>query len=106
MITELENAIDAEEDIVVTLWTPFWAMPAYDMKALEDPEGAFGEPEAKGFVQHRIAFFPKDAPPRHGKLQLQDYGAEAMSLKRVLERKAGNLDSFARGMSYQPGTAT
>ena len=46
MITELENAIDAEEDIVVTLWTPFWAMPAYDMKALEDPEGHFGEPEA------------------------------------------------------------
>ena len=46
MITELENAIDAEEDIVVTLWTPFWAMPAYDMKALEDPEGHFGEAEA------------------------------------------------------------
>ena len=46
MITELENAIKAEEDIVVTLWTPFWAMPAYDMKALEDPEGHFGEAEA------------------------------------------------------------
>lgn len=46
MITELENAIDAEEDIVVTLWSPFWAMPAYSMKALEDPEGHFGEPEA------------------------------------------------------------
>lgn len=46
MITELESAIDAEEDIVVTLWSPFWAMPAYSMKALEDPEGHFGEPEA------------------------------------------------------------
>ncbi|HEX7352412.1 glycine betaine ABC transporter substrate-binding protein [Brachybacterium sp.] len=46
MITELENAIAAEEDIVVTLWTPFWAMPAYSMKALEDPEGHFGEAEA------------------------------------------------------------
>ena len=46
MITELENAIDAEEDIVVTLWTPFWAMPAYSMKALEDPDGHFGEPES------------------------------------------------------------
>jgi hypothetical protein len=38
----------------------------------------------------------------HGKLQIEDYGAEAMSLKRVLERRAGNLDSFARGMSYLP----
>ena len=46
MITERENAIDAEEDIVVTLWTPFWAMPAYSMKALEDPEGHFGEAES------------------------------------------------------------
>lgn len=46
MITELESAIDAQEDIVVTLWTPFWAMPAYSMKALEDPEGHFGEAEA------------------------------------------------------------
>lgn len=46
MITELENAIDAQEDIVVTLWTPFWAMPAYSMKALEDPEGHFGDAEA------------------------------------------------------------
>ena len=66
---------------------------------------AFGEPKARGCVQHRIAFFDKEAPPRHGKLQLQDYGAESMSLKRVLEHKAGNLDSFARGMSYIPEKA-
>ena len=66
---------------------------------------AFGEPEAKGCIQHRIAFFPKDDSLRHGKLQLQDYGAEAMSLKRVLEHKAGNLESFSRGMSYIPEAA-
>src|SRR5699024_363375 len=29
MITELQNAIDSEEDIVVTLWTPFWAMSEF-----------------------------------------------------------------------------
>jgi len=46
MITELQNAIDAEEDIVVTLWSPFWAMSEFSMKALEDPEGHFGEAEA------------------------------------------------------------
>jgi len=56
MLTELGNAIDAQEDIVVTLWSPFWAMSAYDVKPLEDPEGLFGEPEAlhhlgrKGFA--------------------------------------------------------
>ncbi len=61
---------------------------------------AFGNPEARGLVQHRIAFFEKARPPVHGKLQIEDYGAESMSLKRLLENKAGNLDSFARGMSY------
>ena len=67
---------------------------------------AFGSPNAKGLIQHRIAFMEKGSPPAHGRLQIEDYGAEAMSLKRVLERKAGNLDSFARGMSYQPGVGT
>ena len=61
---------------------------------------AFGNPEAKGVVQHRVAFFEKGAVPEHGKLQIEDYGAESMSLKRILENKAGNLQSFGRGMSY------
>lgn len=61
---------------------------------------AFGDPDAKGCVQHRVAFFEKAALPKHGKLQIEDYGAESMSLKRVLENKAGNLESFGRGMSY------
>ncbi len=66
---------------------------------------AFGNPSARGCIQHRVAFFDKKAPPWHGKLQIEDYGAEAMSLKRRLEQKAGNLDSFARGMSYVPENA-
>lgn len=61
---------------------------------------AFGDPKARGCVQHRIAFFEKGVLPQHGRLQIEDYGAESMSLKRVLENKAGNLQSFNRGMSY------
>ena len=45
MLAELESAIDSEEDIVVTLWRPYWPMEEYPVKALEDPEGAMGEPE-------------------------------------------------------------
>lgn len=45
MLAELDNAISAEEDIVVTLWRPFWAYGDWDMKDLEDPEGHLGEPE-------------------------------------------------------------
>ncbi len=61
---------------------------------------AFGNPKAQGLVQHRVFFFEGGQPPRLGKLQVQDYGAECMALKRVLENKAGNLTSFNRGMSY------
>jgi glycine betaine/proline transport system substrate-binding protein len=50
MLTELDNAIAAQEDIVVTLWRPFWANDAYDVKDLEDPRGAMGDPEALHFL--------------------------------------------------------
>jgi glycine betaine/proline transport system substrate-binding protein len=45
MLAELSSAVDAEEDIVVTLWRPFWANSEFPMKDLEDPEGALGETE-------------------------------------------------------------
>ncbi len=50
MLAELESATDAEEDIVVTLWRPFWANAEYPVKDLEDPEGALGEPEGLHFL--------------------------------------------------------
>ncbi|HIE70972.1 MAG TPA: hypothetical protein EYP98_12805 [Planctomycetes bacterium] len=50
MLTELGNAVDAQEDIVVTSWRPFWANAAYGLKDLEDPQGAMGEPEALHFL--------------------------------------------------------
>ncbi len=50
MLTELDTAIQNEEEIVVTLWRPFWANDTYDVKDLEDPEGAMGEPEGLHFL--------------------------------------------------------
>jgi glycine betaine/proline transport system substrate-binding protein len=45
MLAELQSAVDAEEDIVVTLWRPFWAYSQFPMKDLQDPESALGEAE-------------------------------------------------------------
>ncbi|MHA7139984.1 MULTISPECIES: glycine betaine ABC transporter substrate-binding protein [unclassified Arthrobacter] len=45
MLTELQSAVDAEEDIVVTLWKPFWANSSFPLKDLEDPEAALGPVE-------------------------------------------------------------
>lgn len=45
MLAELQSAVDAQEDIVVTLWRPFWANSEFPMKDLTDPEGALGDSE-------------------------------------------------------------
>ena len=78
MLTELESAINDEEDIVVTLWQPFWANSAFDVKTLEDPEGALGEAEALHFLgtQGFSEEFPEAAELIDG-IQLDDeeYGA-------------------------------
>ncbi|WP_199036171.1 glycine betaine ABC transporter substrate-binding protein [Glycomyces salinus] len=44
MLAELDSAIAAEEPIAVTLWQPHWAYDEYDLKNLEDPDLALGEP--------------------------------------------------------------
>lgn len=45
MTAELDKAIKAKEDIVVTLWRPFWANNEFPVKDLEDPKGALGGSE-------------------------------------------------------------
>jgi glycine betaine/proline transport system substrate-binding protein len=45
MLTELQAATEAGEDIAVTLWHPHWAYDAFDIKDLADPNGALGDPE-------------------------------------------------------------
>lgn len=50
MLAELKKATDAQEEIVVTLWRPFWANSEFNMRDLEDPKGALGEAEALHFL--------------------------------------------------------
>lgn len=50
MLAELKKATDAGDDIVVTLWRPFWANSEFPVKDLADPEGAFGDPESLHFL--------------------------------------------------------
>lgn len=45
MITSLDQAIQNEEPIIVTAWTPHWIFEEYDLKFLEDPKSSLGEEE-------------------------------------------------------------
>jgi glycine betaine/proline transport system substrate-binding protein len=45
MLSELDAAYGNEEPILVTLWRPHPAYAQYDLKDLEDPENALGDPD-------------------------------------------------------------
>jgi glycine betaine/proline transport system substrate-binding protein len=45
MLAELEASISAEEPVLVTLWEPHPAYGRFDLKNLEDPENALGDPD-------------------------------------------------------------
>lgn len=53
MLSELKKATEAETDIVVTLWRPFWANSAFPVRDLEDPEGAMGDKEGLHFLARK-----------------------------------------------------
>ena len=52
MLGQLDGAIADKENIVVTLWKPFWAISAYDIKLLEDDEQGY-EVEGLHFVANK-----------------------------------------------------
>ncbi|UJP09428.1 glycine betaine ABC transporter substrate-binding protein [Microbacterium sp. KUDC0406] len=107
MLTELDKAIKAQKDIVVTLWRPFWANDAYNVKDLKDPKGAMGEPEGlhflgtKGFSEkypeaaELIAGIKLD-DAQYGELEdlvVNEYG-EGKESEAVTEWVKNNPDAF------------
>ncbi len=45
MTQALADAIENNEPIIVTGWSPHWKFAKYELKYLEDPKGSFGEAE-------------------------------------------------------------
>ena len=45
MLATLDSAIKQNQPVVVTLWQPHWAFSRYNLKVLEDPQGAWGAPD-------------------------------------------------------------
>ena len=63
MTVALSQAIANEEEIVITGWSPHWKFSSYDLKYLDDPEGAFGGEESiNTFAREGLK---TDAPEAH-----------------------------------------
>jgi glycine betaine/proline transport system substrate-binding protein len=45
MLATLDSSIKQNQPVVVTLWQPHWAFSRYNLKVLEDPQGAWGPPD-------------------------------------------------------------
>jgi glycine betaine/proline transport system substrate-binding protein len=45
MLATLDSSIKQRQPVVVTLWQPHWAFSRYSLKVLEDPQGAWGQPD-------------------------------------------------------------
>ncbi len=63
---------------------------------------AFAQPNATGFVLHRVSSWPLVGERPIGKSSPDDYNTELINTKRIIEGNAGNLDAYARGCSYIP----
>lgn len=91
MLAELQNAVEQEEDIVVTLWKPFWANSEFPMKDLEDPEGAFGEAETlNAIATNGFADEHPEVAEMFGNFKLDDAAYGSLENMVVNEYGQGN----------------
>lgn len=93
MISSLESAVESEEPIVVTLWSPHPAYGQWDLHRLEDPENAWGEPEEL----HSIASssFEEDFPEVHGWIENFEIEEEALSELNAMVNQADDRRAAA-----------
>ncbi|TDC57935.1 glycine betaine ABC transporter substrate-binding protein [Actinomadura sp. KC345] len=86
MLTELQKAIDAKENIVVTLWRPHWAYTKMPIRDLKDPKGAMGKPD--GVYTVARSGFAEDQPDVSGWLKKFKMNDEQLgSLEDLMENK-------------------
>lgn len=76
MLAELSAAVDAGENVAVTLWRPHWAYDEFPIRDLEDPEGTLGE--AEGIHSIARTGFDEDYPQLTQWLQAFEMDSELL----------------------------
>ncbi|KGX86172.1 glycine betaine ABC transporter substrate-binding protein [Pontibacillus marinus] len=80
MTQKLGDAIEDEEPVIVTGWTPHWMFAKYDLKYLEDPKKVFGgEEQIKSMARQGL----KEEKPNLYKI-LDQFNWEASDMESVM----------------------
>src|SRR5690606_36984755 len=93
MLAELSAALDAGENVAVTLWRPHWAYDEFPIKDLADPEGTLGAEESI----HSIARpgFDEDFPQLSKWLSAFQMDSELLfSLENVMYNTDEEIDDY------------
>jgi len=97
MTAALESAIQNEEQIVVTGWTPHWMFARWDLKYLEDPENVYGGAEQI----HTIARqgLEEDMPEAYAILDAFEWTPEQMG-EVMLMNQADDADPYENAKQW------
>ncbi|WP_404471381.1 glycine betaine ABC transporter substrate-binding protein [Vreelandella venusta] len=88
MTAALSSAINNEEDIVVTAWTPHWMFARFDLKYLEDPENVYGGAEQIHTVVRQG--LKDDMPEAYAILDAFEWTPEQMGEVMLMNQEDGS----------------
>ncbi|TVP50614.1 MAG: glycine betaine ABC transporter substrate-binding protein [Halomonas sp.] len=88
MVAALNNAINNEEDIVVTSWTPHWMFARFDLKYLDDPEEVYGGAEQIHTVVRQG--LEDDMPEAYAILNAFEWTPEQMGEVMLMNQEDGS----------------
>ena len=95
MVASLQEAIEAEEPVIVTAWDPHWKFAKWDLKFLEDPKNVFGDGEESFTVARKGT--EEDMPEVHEFFEKFHMEVEDVEdLMRVIE-EGNDVESDVRG---------
>lgn len=107
MTATLKKAIDRDEWVVVTGWTPHWKFSRFELKMLEDPKKVFGDAEniltvaRKGFSEEHpfVAEFLSNMKYSNEQISelmamIEDAPSELEGAKSWIEANRGLADSW------------
>ncbi|HAA46439.1 MAG: ABC transporter periplasmic protein [Halomonas sp. 54_146] len=88
MTAALSSAINNEEDIVVTAWTPHWMFARFDLKYLDDPENVYGGAEQIHTVVRQG--LKDDMPEAYAILDAFEWTPEQMGEVMLMNQEDGS----------------